>query len=49
MVEQLLFSCFVSHLAVHYNPISRGLALATDHMALLRLKNKYVYDKLGLA
>ncbi|XP_057313413.1 WD repeat-containing protein on Y chromosome-like isoform X1 [Hydractinia symbiolongicarpus] len=26
--------------AVHYNPISRGLALATDHIALLRLKNK---------
>lgn len=26
--------------AVHYNPISRGLAFATDHVALLRLRNK---------
>ncbi|XP_066918416.1 cilia- and flagella-associated protein 337-like isoform X1 [Clytia hemisphaerica] len=26
--------------AIHYNPISRGLAFATDHVALLRLKNK---------
>jgi len=26
--------------AVHYNPISRGLAIATDHIALLKLKSK---------
>ena len=26
--------------AIHYNPLSRSLAFATDHIALLRLKNK---------
>ena len=35
----IIYDLFI---AIHYNPVSRGLAVATDGMALLSVKNKYV-------